>query len=465
MLSGENRQPFQQGSGRLELAKAIIDPGNPLTARVIVNRVWAHHFGTGLVSTPGDFGLRADPPSHPELLDWLTTRFVEGGWSIKALHRLILLSAAFRQASTGPADEQLLLKAQTIDPANRMLWRMNVHRLTFEEMRDSMLIASGKLDTAMGGRPAELFRSPYPVRRTLYGLVDRQFLPGALRVFDFANPDLHIPQRSETTVPQQSLFLMNHPIVLELVHEMAARVADAGGAEQQVRAIFQSTLQREPSSDQLAGALELLAAEVPAPSEPAKGAKDWSYGYGVLDEAMGKTAGFTPLPYFTGTAWQGGPIYPDPSIGWVQLSATGGHPGNDRQHAAIRRWTAPAAMSVRLTSRLQHDPDLGDGIRAFVVSSRSGVLSSVRIHKQQSQQVLGPMEVQAGDTLDFIVDIDKELNSDQFNWEIEIVQQGDETTAPWNSKNDFPVPPNPELTPLEQLVQVMFCSNEFLFVD
>ena len=465
LLSGADRQPFQQGSGRLELAKAIIDPHNPLTARVLVNRVWAHHFGTGLVSTPGDFGLRADPPSHPELLDWLTVRFMESGWSIKALHRLILLSAAFRQSSTGPLDDQLLQEAQVRDPANRMLWRMNTHRLTFEEMRDSMLFASGQLDLAMGGKPAELFRSPYPVRRTLYGLVDRQFLPGALRIFDFANPDLHIPQRSETTVPQQSLFLMNHPIVLEQVHQLAARVSSEGSAEQQVRAIFRSTLQREPLESQLTGAMELLAGPSPVPESPAKGEKDWSYGYGVLDEELGKTTKFTLLPHFTGTAWQGGPAFPDPVIGWVQLSAKGGHPGNDREHAVIRRWTAPTAMSVQISGVLQHDPAPGDGIRAFVVSSVRGVLTRVRLHQQRMEVAHEPIDVQAGETLDFIVDIDRELNSDQFDWEIEITQPGSESAQRWNSTKDFPTPPNPELTPLEQLVQVLFCSNEFLFVD
>lgn len=465
LLSGADRQPFQKGSGRLELARAIIDPRNPLTARVLVNRVWAHHFGAGLVATPGDFGLRADPPSHPELLDWLTSRFVESGWSLKALHRLIVLSAAFRQASTGPTDQAALQLAQTKDPTNRLLWRMNPHRLTFEEMRDSMLSASGKLDSAMGGKPSELFNAPFPLRRTLYGLVDRQFLPGTLRMFDFANPDLHIPQRSETTVPQQSLFLMNHRLVLDQVRELAARVSEAGDAEQQIRALFQRTLQREPSESQLRDALELLTTDAPAPEAPSPTAKDWSYGYAVVDETNGQTMGFTPLPHFTGTTWQGGATHPDAAIGWVQLSAKGGHPGNDRQHACVRRWTAPSAMSVQLVSQLKHEPAQGDGIRAFIVSSRRGILSTVRIHRQSSELTQGPLSVEAGETLDFIVDIDKELNSDQFEWTVTLTEQGRDDGKQWNSVSDFPKPPNPDLTPLQQLAQVLFCSNEFLFVD
>ena len=142
---------------------------------------------------------------------------------------MIVLSAVYRQSSDGPADAAQLAHARRIDPENRLLWHMNVHRLSFEEMRDSMLLVSGQLDQRSGGKPSDLFTKPFPVRRTLYGLVDRQYLPGTLRMFDFANPDLPIPKRSETTVPQQSLFLMNHPLALERARELAAVVA--GGTQ------------------------------------------------------------------------------------------------------------------------------------------------------------------------------------------------------------------------------------------
>ncbi|MFP6612508.1 MAG: PSD1 and planctomycete cytochrome C domain-containing protein, partial [Pirellulales bacterium] len=150
LLKGADRKPFAHGSGRLELAREIIDPKNPLTARVIVNRVWMHHFGHGLVETPSDFGLRADPPSHPALLDWLAFRFMADGWSLKKLHRRIVLSATFRQSSTGPADAADRARAMKADPANRLLWRTNRRRLTFEEFRDSMLAAAGDLDRSIG---------------------------------------------------------------------------------------------------------------------------------------------------------------------------------------------------------------------------------------------------------------------------------------------------------------------------
>ena len=468
LLSGPDRQPFQQGSGRYELALAIIDPQNPLTARVIVNRVWAHHFGRGLVSTPGDFGTRADPPSHPELLDWLANWFINEGWSLKKLHRLIVTSGTFRQSSSGPADDVQCATALRQDPANHLLWRMNVHRLSFEEMRDSMLAATGKLDRSIGGKPTNLFAEPFPMRRTLYGLIDRQFLPGTLRMFDFANPDLHIPQRSDTTVPQQALFLMNHPSSLQQARALASLV----GAQTQdyadaVAQLYQQVLQRDPSSEQLASALSFLdsAANTEPADTPPPTAFDWSYGFGAIDEAAERTSGFTPLPHFTGAAWQGSAAWPDTKLGWVQLTATGGHPGNDRNHASVRRWTAPRTMTVRIESQVVHEAAPGDGIRTFIVSSNSGVLNSASLHQKTIDLKVDKLEVTAGETIDFVCDIGDVLNSDQHFWRISIFESSDDGAITWNSESDFTRNTTQHLTPLEQLAQVLLCSNEFLFVD
>ncbi len=216
-LSGDKRQPFKNGSGRLELAQAIAAPDNPLTARVMVNRVWLHHFGQGLVRTPSDFGLRSEPPSHPALLDYLAARFVEDGWSVKKLHRLIMLSSVYQQGSQPGED------AARLDPENRLLSHMNRRRLDFEAMRDALLFVSGQLDTKIGGPAVEMFEAKTSRRRTVYGFIDRQNLPGMLRTFDFASPDASNPQRYETTVPQQALFLMNNPFVLELARAMLKR--------------------------------------------------------------------------------------------------------------------------------------------------------------------------------------------------------------------------------------------------
>ncbi|MFG0333134.1 MAG: PSD1 and planctomycete cytochrome C domain-containing protein [Maioricimonas sp. JB049] len=260
VLAAPEEGRFEQGSGRLELARAIIDPDNPLTARVIVNRVWAHHFGQGLVRTPSDFGLRAEPPSHPELLDWLTADFVENGWSLKRLHRLILSSSTFRQSSAAPVSETDRQRLRQIDPDNRLLSRMNAHRLTFEEFRDATLAATGELDLSVGGKPSDLFAEPSPRRRTLYGRIDRQYLPGTLRIFDFANPDLHIPQRSETTVPQQALFFLNDDLMLARVRALADAATQQASPKLSVRELFRRVFQREPTGTELTEALALVNA-------------------------------------------------------------------------------------------------------------------------------------------------------------------------------------------------------------
>lgn len=466
LLAGPNPEAFQHGSGRLELANAIIDPANPLTARVIVNRVWAKHFGEGLVATTSDFGLRAKPPSHPELLDWLTRTFVEEGWSLKKLHRRILLSATFRQSSQGPTDLQAKANAVKRDPGNRLLWRMNSHRLSFEEFRDSLLAAAGKLDREVGGKPVKLLEPPFSTRRTLYGVVDRQYFPSTLRVFDVANPDLHIAERSETTVPQQSLFFMNHPLVLTRTRELAKRVEGAP-VESVARELFERILQRKPTTEEIADAIAFLKQANPktSPDRPST-ARDWHYGYGFYDETKQQDTGFKKLPHFTGAAWQGGPNWPDAKLGWVQLTAEGGHPGNDRSHAAVRRWVAPRDIVIQIRSRLIHEATPGDGIRAFITSSAGGQLESATIHQKAIDLNVDSLTLKAADTLDFVVDIGKVLNSDQYLWTVEIseITQADPSTV-WNSETDFPEGDTQKLTALEQLAQVLLCSNEFLFVD
>jgi len=472
LLAGKKQKPFQLGSGRLELAQAIIDPDNPLTARVMVNRVWMHHFGKGLVSTPSDFGTRATLPSHPDLLDWLTNDFVVRGWSIKALHRRILLSNTYQQSSSGPKDAAKLKRSLQTDPDNKLLWKFNPQRLSFEELRDSILLASGQLEQTLGGKPAPLFKTPYPTKRTLYGLVDRQYLPGTMRIFDFANPDLHVPKRSETTVPQQALFFMNHPWMLQQARALAeqSQTGTEGTSiknRQRIARLFHLILQRDPTDNEYNESLDLIAAtkhkEV-VTENPAT--KNWTYGYGAFDDNTGRAQHFTPLPHFTGTAWQGGTKFPDSKLGWVQLTSTGGHPGNDRQHAAIRRWTADRDMSISIQSSLKHEPELGDGIRAFVTSSCAGLHQSVDLHHDSQQINVDQVDVSRGDTIDFIVDIGDGLNNDQYLWSAVIQELGqNEAKSRWSSRTDFPAPVRDTLDGWEQLAQVLLCSNEFMFVD
>jgi hypothetical protein len=209
----------------------------------MVNRVWSHHFGAGLVRTPSDFGTRSEPPTHPELLDWLASVFMQEGWSIKRLHRRILLSNAYRQS----ADDNP--RARRFDSENRLLWRMNRQRLDFEAMHDSLLAVTGELDTALGGRPVDLTATPSLKRRAIYGYIDRQNLPNLLRTFDFANPDTHSPQRFVTTVPQQALFLLNSPFMAERAKALVKRaVAPEGTPATLIQRLYLAIFQREPTT-------------------------------------------------------------------------------------------------------------------------------------------------------------------------------------------------------------------------
>lgn len=468
VLSSRPPQPFEQGSGRLELAQRIVAPSNPLTPRVIVNRVWSHHFGRGLVPTTSDFGRRAEDPSHPELLDYLARRFIEQGWNLKALHRSILLSSTYRQDSSGPDDADALAKARQIDPENRLLWRMHPRRLTFEEMRDSLLAAAGTLDRRLGGTAETILQPPFSPRRTVYGLVDRQFLPSSFRVFDFASPDLHIAQRNETTTAQQALFLMNDPFMVHQASRLAEDLDATENLNEQIDTLFQRVLRRAPTDQERKEASTIVTSAVAIGVDaPSAASRAWRYGYGAMDDQLRAVAEFQPLPYRNEDAWQGSAAYPDPALGWVRLTAAGGHPGNDHRHASIRRWVAPRAMVVRVRSELTHEPAAGDGVRAFIVSSEQGILQSARAHHQSVAMDVEEHAVAPGETIDFVVDIDQVLNSDQYQWRIIIDSTGGASgvTAHWDSVKDFVGEPAVQLTPLAQLAQVLMCSNEFLFID
>jgi hypothetical protein len=205
VLAADRTSTFRRGSGRLDLAEAIVGDARSLTARVIVNRVWAGHFGRGLVATPSNFGTRGAPASHPELLEDLSARFVAEGWSLKRLHREIMLSATYRQASVVHADRR------AADPENVYLARMSPRRLDVEAWRDAMLVAAGDWNPAIGGPPAALAEAGNR-RRTLYGTVKRRDLDDLLRLNDFPDPVVHAEKREPTTTPLQQLFALNHPL-------------------------------------------------------------------------------------------------------------------------------------------------------------------------------------------------------------------------------------------------------------
>jgi hypothetical protein len=256
-LKGQQRIPYTEGSGRLEMARSIASDTNPLTSRVWANRVWGHLMGSHLVSTPSDFGLRSTSPSHPELLDYLAFNFIKGGWSTKKLIRSILLSSTYKQSSIGLKETE----TQQIDPENRIFTRANRKRLDFESFRDSILYVSEKLDTTMYGRPVDIASSNYSTRRSIYARIERQNLPAVFRTFDFASPDVHSPKRLETTVPQQALFILNG----KLIQDQSTAIANSPRFNQltknndKITLLYQQILSRNPSSEELLDSLNFIA--------------------------------------------------------------------------------------------------------------------------------------------------------------------------------------------------------------
>ncbi len=215
VLAGDDQQPIREGSGRLQLADWVASPDNPLTARVMVNRIWQHHFGQGIVRTPNNYGKLGTPPTHPELLDYLAHRFVDSGWSVKAMHRAIMLSAVYQQSSVP------LPATQKADPDNLLFGHMNRRRLESEALRDSMLDVGGKLDLTMGG-PA--IRDLNTLRRTLYVMTIRSDRATYQFLFDAADPNAIVEQRIDSTVAPQALFLMNHPFTMAQTKALVARL-------------------------------------------------------------------------------------------------------------------------------------------------------------------------------------------------------------------------------------------------
>jgi len=257
ILSPDEPQSFRDGSGRLELARAIASPANPLTARVMVNRVWMHHFGQGLVGTPSNFGLLGERPTHPELLDFLAAKFIASGWSLKQLHREIMLSATYRLASDRrPATKE---KELTADPDNRLLWRQNRRRLDIEAWRDSLLAASGSLDAALGG-PAANLNDDGNRRRTLYAAISRHDLNGTLRLFDFPDPNLTSERRVSTTVPMQQLFVLNSDFLIRQAKSLVSRLEREAEADdnRRIERAYALLFQRAPTATEMRIGLRYL---------------------------------------------------------------------------------------------------------------------------------------------------------------------------------------------------------------
>ena len=480
ILGGGDNQPFGVGSGRKELAEAIADPQNPLTSRVFVNRVWTHHFGRGLVATPSDFGLRSEPPSHPELLDWLAATFMDGGWSVKKLHRLIVNSRTYRQASPGLSDAEEVDKLVAADPDNRLLCRANRRRIDFESMRDAMLLAAGRLDHSVGGRPADLSAEPFSARRTIYGFIDRLNLDPMYTTFDFASPDVTAAERPHTTVPQQALFGMNHPFVISQARAIAARgITEAAGQGDAAiaAAIYRAVYGRPALSAETQATIAFIRSQ-PTIADSVRGV--WQYGYGNIEAEPGTPTRFTSLPYFDGQAYQGSASFPDPKLFHLRLTAAGGHPGRGKL-AVIRRWIAPHDAHVQIRGELAHLRDRGDGIAGHIVhvrrstpgGSTNQVVGSWKVFNDKQLTAIDSLIVKRGEAVDFVVDAAGNSSSDAFSWSPTVIAgEGESDSAGsasssqrWAAASDFGAPPPPLLSPWEQVAQALLLTNEFWFLD
>ncbi len=452
-IEGEGRKPFKDGSGRLELAKEIASADNPLAARVIVNRVWLHHFGQGIVRTPDDFGTRSEPPTHPELLDYLASWLVENGWSLKKLHRLIMSSSAYQQSS----DENP--RFAQIDPDNRYLWQMNRRRLDFEALRDTVLYIGGKLDLTMGGPSVRLDSEPYSLRRSVYGYVDRNNLPNMQLAFDFANPDLTTGKRDETIVPQQALFMMNSPLVVEQAKNLVKRPDFKAKAknEDRVKLLYALIYQRAPTEIEMQLAADYIQGEIALTSGSQVA---WEYGYGEYDAVAKRVKHFVQMPIFNNNAWTTGDRM-GKRVGRVTLNANGGIPGNSAQAAAIRRWIAPRDGFITIDGTLSYLPKAGDGVHGWIVSSTTGQLGLYAANKSPVSTAVPRAMVKKGDAIDFVV-----LGRGGFGWAPTVRYVDGPKAQVFDAKTDFSGALAPkQMEAWEKFAQVLFETNELTFVN
>jgi hypothetical protein len=401
---------------RLAWARHLMNGQHPLAGRVLANRIWLNHFGRGIVDTPGEFGQLGTRPTHPELLDWLAVEFPRRGWSAKHLHRTIMTSATYRQSS--------LRHDESRDSDAALYSRYPVRRLEAEIVRDRALVVAGRLNDTLFGRPVEIMedfagqvhvKDDLP-RRSVY-IQDRRSKPvSLLAAFDAPVMAVNCDRRSSSTVAPQSLMLMNGDFLLAQADHLAGRLQTTTPADFDAQRV--GTLALRSGSHKSA----------------------WQFGYGDVIDGPAEAARtrLSMLPHFTGSSWQGGAALPDPAIGWVIVHASGGHAGNDQQHAAIRRWTAPRDGVVTIAGQLRHPSEHGDGVRGRIVSSRAGLVGTWQAKTGETATPVASIPVKTGDTIDFVTDCRENPNSDSFEWPVQVdVTDSSNARERWDSAADF----------------------------
>ena len=377
---------------RLAFARWLTSRQNPLFARVIANRVWMHHFGQGLVSTPADFGKLGNPPTNPELLDWIADELISQSWSLKRLHRVIMSSTTYRQGVLATASDA---------SSNRTL-----RRLEAETIRDRLLVATNRLDPKLFGPPLKIKEDDTgqvivdddQPRRSIYIQARRTQPVALMQTFDAPVMQTNCEVRADSTVATQSLMLLNGQFLLDQAARLAKRAA------------------QEPQNLDAELKREIAVPELSAPV--------WHYGIGRFDPKLNRVVDFADLPHWTGSQYQGGPTLPDPELGWALLNASGGHP-DIADRSVIRRWTATNDCVVQISGSLSHPSENGDGVCGTVVSSRHGMAGQWEVANSSADTSVSDISVQAGDTIDFVTDCRQHQTSDSFAWSVTLTIEVD----------------------------------------
>ena len=418
-----DNDPSLPSSGRrLAYARYLTSGRHPLVARVLVNRFWMLHFGTGLVSTTGEFGKLGTKPSNPELLDWLADEFMSQGWSLKQLHRKIMTSTVYRQQARRTP------QADGVDSSNQLYSHFPVHRLEAETIRDSILAVSGRLDYTQFGRAVEVSADATgqivitgeSQRRSIYLQVRRTQPVAILKSFDAPVMEVNCTDRTHSTDATQSLMLMNSEFILGFSKAFAERL-------------------NEEAAQQIPLA-EVAAVAYRAEDSDIVNLNPWRYGYGAIAEAEGDqipTVEFTDFPYFGKGRWSGSEMLPDEVTSFSFLSATGGHAALPQLHP-IRRWTSPVQGKLQIKGTLSHATDNGNGIRLTMISSRRGLLGRWSAHNSTQAYDL-TVDVEVGDIIDAVVDAQGSHTSDSYanRYEISLVGREPADNRSWESTTDF----------------------------
>jgi hypothetical protein len=398
---------------RLAYAKWLTSGRHPLLARVLMNRLWLHHFGRTFVSTPGEFGRLGAEPQQLELLDWLAADFMEGGWTWKRMHRQILLSTVYRQSGVEQAE------MAAIDPNNQLYWRKPLLRLDAEVVRDSILAVGGQLNLQSGGAPVgvkaddtgQVVEADSSGRRSVYVQVRRSQPLAMLAAFDAPVMELNCTGRAVTNSAPQALLMMNSQFALAGAEKLAdaalRRAVARGGFASAEDPLVEVRLPRmtvwEVGTGRVRTAEEVVAQRATAT--------------GTQDAESSEWVNYEPLRFWTGSSFQAGATLPDPQSGWVLVNAQGGHPG-DAEHAAIRRFHVPASGILSVAGALSRPAANGDGVRARLVSSVHGVLHEWTVVSGSVETPVANLAVQTGEVLDLVVDCLSTVESDSFAWPV-----------------------------------------------